>query len=234
MSLATPTSWIRQGRYLFDMFRVSPALQALNSIPTTDKLWTSCLNALLQICGDRALLPTTRVLSRGLIKRGNASIPHDIGDCWKAQYKRRAVRVRSLQISPTSDQAFMKVLSYYMTVKAMGSPFMKKFCHEAALWKRLKHQNITSVLGVTMDPYQVVFDQAPDKDIMQYTLNAGVNRANLVNFAPGSLPTPPRSANAFPQVSDVAEGLGYLHSQNIVHGRLRGVSRQLIHLHDRN
>ena len=96
---------------------VSPILQALNSIPTTEKLWTDCLNALQQICGDRAILPTTHVLSRGQIERGKTSITtHDTEDCWEAQYKRRAVRARSLQMSSVSEQAFMKVLSYYACV----------------------------------------------------------------------------------------------------------------------
>lgn len=81
-----------------------------------------------------------------------------------------------------------------------------------------------------MDPYQVVFDRGSDKDIIQYTLSGGVDRASLVSFLPDSLPVPPRLADVFLQISDVAEGLGYLHSQDVIHGRLRGVSHQLVHL----
>jgi serine/threonine protein kinase len=80
----------------------------------------------------------------------------------------------------------------------MRSPIVKKFCHEAALWRRLNHQNITSVLGVTIDPYQVVFDRGSDKDTTQYTLNNGVDRASLVSFIPDSLPTPPNLTGAVP------------------------------------
>lgn len=104
---------------------------------------------------------------------------------------------------------------------------VKKFCHEAALWRRLNHQNITLVLGVTMDPYQVVFDRVSDRDIVQYTLNNGVDRAILVSFISDPFPVPARSTGPFPQISDVAEGLGYLNSQNVIHGRLRGVSHRL-------
>jgi len=57
---------------------------------------------------------------------------------------------------------------------------------------------------VTMDPYQVVFDQISDKNIMQYTLSEGVDRASLI--------------------LDITEGLGYLHSQSVIHGRLRGAA----------
>ena len=99
----------------------SSVLKALDSIPTTDELWTSCLSALRQICEDRAILPTTHVLSSGLIKRGNASLTiHGAERCSEAQYRRRAVRVRSLQKPPASDQMLMKVISYYLTV--IGSP----------------------------------------------------------------------------------------------------------------
>ena len=96
---------------------VSSVLKALNLIPTTEKLWIRCLDALRQICGDRAILPTTHVLSRGLIKRGSVSLPiRDTDNCWEAQYKRKAVRVRSIQISPASETALIKVLSYYPSV----------------------------------------------------------------------------------------------------------------------
>jgi len=41
---------------------------------------------------------------------------HDTENCWEAQYKRRAVRVRSLQVPQASDRA-IKVLSYYLFVR---------------------------------------------------------------------------------------------------------------------
>jgi len=93
------------------------ASKALNLIPTTEKLWTSCLSALRQICGDRTILPTTHVLSKGLIKRRKAFMNiHDIDTCWEAQYKRTAVRVRSIQMSPASERALLKVRSYHPSV----------------------------------------------------------------------------------------------------------------------
>ena len=52
-----------------------------------------------------------------MIKRGNASITiRDSDSYWGGQYKRRAVRMRALQIPPASDQAFIKVRSYYALV----------------------------------------------------------------------------------------------------------------------
>lgn len=159
--------------------------KTLNWRQPTEKLWASCFIALRQLCGDRAILPTTYVLSRKMIKRGKASgINRSPGHYWEAQYKRKTVHVRSLRVSQASDQT------------------IKKFCHEAVLWKRLDHPNVAAVLGVTTDPCQIVFDKISDKDVMQCTLNKDVDRGSLV--------------------SDIAEGLAYLHLKKVVHGRIRG------------
>ena len=69
---------------------------------------------------------------------------------------------------------------------------VKKFCHEVALWRRLDHQNIAKVLGVMMDPYQIVFDRVSDKDIVKYTATEeGVDRLVLVSLSTASTPLCP-------------------------------------------
>ena len=78
-----------------------------------------------------------------------------------------------------------------------------------------------------MVPYQIVFDRVSDNGILQYILNDGVNRTSLVSLLLDSFPISLGFTDVFLQISDIAEGLGYLHSQNIVHGRLRGVGYQL-------
>ena len=89
----------------------------------------------------------------------------------------------------------------------------------------MDHQNVARVLGVMMDPYQIAFDWVSEKDIMKYTLTEeGVDRVVLVSLMVSAILCPSQRAEASFQLSDVAEGLGYLHSQNVVHGRLRGVS----------
>ena len=75
---------------------------------------------------------------------------------------------------------------------------MKKFCHEVVLWKRLDHPNLAPALGVTMDPYRVVFDRVSDKDITQYTMNGGVDRMSLVSFVQGSHTVHLGFVNSFP------------------------------------
>ena len=48
-----------------------------------------------------------------------------------------------------------------------------------------------------MDPYQVVFDQISDKDIIQHILGDRVDRASLVGFIPDSLLVLPKWADVF-------------------------------------
>lgn len=51
------------------------------------------------------------------------------------------------------------------------------------LWRRLDHQNVARVLGITMDPYRIVFDLVSDKDIVKYiTTEEGVNFVVLVSL----------------------------------------------------
>jgi len=160
--------------------------KTLDAIPASDELWRECLDALRQICGDQAILPSTYVLARGLVKDGKTSLT-TADNLWEAQYKRKTVRIRVLRIPSIADQGSVK----------------KKFCHEVVLWKRLNHQNVARVLGITTDPYQIVFDRVSDKDIVTFISTEDcVDRVVLL--------------------SDIGEGLAYLHSQKVVHGRLRG------------
>jgi len=208
---------------------VSSAPKALNLIPTTDKLWTSCLNALRQICGDRAILPTTHVLSRGLIKRGNTSPAiHDADSCWEAQYKRRAVRVRSLQMSPDSDTALIKVPSYYPSVMRCALT-----SHEEALprGRTLEEtQPPKYCLGLGRDDGPVPSRVRPSIGQGRHTIRSEwrSRSSELGRFHPRSLLIRPPLADVFFQISEIAEGLGYLHSQSVVHGRLRGASHHLL------
>ncbi|KAF9644879.1 kinase-like protein [Thelephora ganbajun] len=78
----------------------------------------------------------------------------------------------------------------------------KTFCVEAVMWKRLKHPNIVPLLGITITPFQLISNWMPGGDLLDNVKNANTNRLGLV--------------------SDVAEGLCYLHSYNLIHGDLKG------------
>ena len=88
------------------------------------------------------------------------------------------------------------------------------------VWKHLTHPNIVALLGVTADPLQLVSDRMPGGNLVEYIANnPNADRLGLVSVPP--LPC----ADSLPhrQLSDVAEGLNYLHHCSVIHGDLKGV-----------
>ncbi|OSX65544.1 hypothetical protein POSPLADRAFT_1125619, partial [Postia placenta MAD-698-R-SB12] len=84
---------------------------------------------------------------------------------------------------------------------------MEHFCKEAVLWRHLSHPNITPFLGIDKALFRLcmVSEWMPNGTIMTYVrTNPTVNRRQLV--------------------MDVAMGLEYLHSVDMVHGDLKGAN----------
>ena len=45
----------------------------------------------------------------------------------------------------------------------------------------MDHQNVARVLGITMDPYRIVYDWVSDKDVIKYiSTEEGIDRVVLV------------------------------------------------------
>lgn len=88
------------------------------------------------------------------------------------------------------------------------------------MWKRLSHPNILSLLGITVAPLQLISNWMSGGDLPEYLKkNPDADRLSLVG-SHHIASIPPHSCN---QLSDVARGLCYLHSCNVVHGDLKGV-----------
>ncbi|KAF9642914.1 kinase-like protein [Thelephora ganbajun] len=80
---------------------------------------------------------------------------------------------------------------------------IKPFCREAAVWKHLTHPNVVALLGVTISPFQLISNWFSGGDLSEYIKNN---------------PNPDRLG----LLCDVANGLRYLHSCNMMHGDLKG------------
>ena len=53
------------------------------------------------------------------------------------------------------------------------------------MWKRLKHENIVSLLGITLTPLQLISDWMPGGDLTEYIRNhPDVDRLDLVGVPP--------------------------------------------------
>ncbi|KAF9789491.1 kinase-like protein, partial [Thelephora terrestris] len=79
----------------------------------------------------------------------------------------------------------------------------KIFYQEAIMWKRLEHKNIVPLLGVTTTPLQLISEWILGGNVREYI---------------GKYP----NANRRDLACDIAEGLYYLHSRNVVHCNLKG------------
>jgi len=88
------------------------------------------------------------------------------------------------------------------------------------VWKRLIHPNIVPLLGVTPTPLQLVSEWMTGGSLAEYIKkNPDTNRLGLVGIPLVVFTTRlPRC-----QSSDIAKGLCYLHSCNVIHGDLKGV-----------
>ncbi|KAF9789481.1 kinase-like protein [Thelephora terrestris] len=79
----------------------------------------------------------------------------------------------------------------------------KTLYQEAIMWKRLDHKNIVPLLGMTKTPLQLISEWIPGGNLTEYIIqHSNANRRDLAR--------------------DIAEGLYYLHSRNVVHGDLKG------------
>ena len=89
------------------------------------------------------------------------------------------------------------------------------------MWKRLVHPNIVPLLGVTTSPrLQLISEWMSGGDLLAYIkAHPDADRLGLV----GVLFVDSTYANPCYQLSDVANGLHYLHLSNVIHGDLKGV-----------
>ena len=110
-------------------------------------------------------------------------------------------------------------------VDAVASPVRNRqrnsqtFCQEAVVWKHLTHPNILPLLGVSTRPFQLISNWMSAGDLLEYVkMNPTAKRLSLVGAPFTFIPLLPSQ-----QLSDVAEGLCYLHSHDVIHGDLKGV-----------
>ena len=90
------------------------------------------------------------------------------------------------------------------------------------MWKHLAHPNVVPFLGMTFTPIQLISEWVPGGDLTEHIKKyPSADRLSIVGVL---YPRPFSVPRLLPhQISDIAEGLRFLHSRNVVHGDLRGV-----------
>lgn len=104
---------------------------------------------------------------------------------------------------------------------------VQSFCHEAMIWKHVHHPHVVSFLGVddeTFSPFLcLVSPWAYYGSIMRFLDERGRGNVDMnlkVRESPGMVHG---SADEHSKITQVADGLSYLHDCGVVHGDLRGV-----------
>ena len=89
------------------------------------------------------------------------------------------------------------------------------------MWKHLTHPNVLSLLGATITPkFQLISNWMSGGDLLAYIKKSpDADRLKLVGVPPVVVILYLHHY----QLSDVAKGLHYLHSCNVIHGDLKGV-----------
>ncbi|KAJ7157387.1 kinase-like domain-containing protein [Mycena filopes] len=114
------------------------------------------------------------------------------GDIYQASYAGQTVALKLLRHFPRD---------------AEQRRIRLQFCREALVWQRLRHPHILPLLGIDRDTFPsslcMVSPWMQNGTVLKYLNDHG--RANVDKL-----------------LWEVAQGLHYLHSQNLVHGDLRG------------
>ena len=162
------------------------------------------------ISSDILLLPNSTRSLQGLKKRGeNVVASGGITDIWRGAWNNRQVAIKALRTHRPQDfeearRALWKVVP---------------------IWKRVVHENVLPFHGVDTSIFQLalVYDWGHNGNIVRYLKsNPDASKPELV----GVCLHPVRSAfsDLCLKLLQVAKGLQYLHSLEIIHGDLKGVS----------
>ncbi|KAJ7468568.1 kinase-like domain-containing protein [Mycena latifolia] len=87
--------------------------------------------------------------------------------------------------------------------------FRSKLCQEAIIWKGLSHPNLLPLIGVDQESFLSSL----------CLVSPWMEHGNVLNYLEKN-----GRVNVNEILLEIAEGLNYLHSQNIVHGDLRGTN----------
>ncbi|KAF9644933.1 kinase-like protein [Thelephora ganbajun] len=134
------------------------------------------LHELRNICGIKGVLPKSCVLSESLL-----------GCVYEGTFGGSKVRIRRVRMYHGGDPHKVK----------------ETFHQVAVTWKHLAHPNIVPLLGVTIDPFELISDRMPGRNLTEYIMNHP-------------------DADRIPLLTNVAKGLNYLHSCDVIHGDLKG------------
>ena len=177
------------------------------------------LRELRAVCGAQEMLPRSCTLPESPLTIGppvTSGLPHE------GIFDGSRVRIKLVRVDKDDPQKVKKVCYRPRHVPTFpGTNGFQIFHQVAVLWKHSAHPNIVPLLGATTTPLRFISDWMSGGNLTGYTTShPDVDRLGLVGPPP---PVATREMLTPRQLSDIAEGLNYLHSCNVVHGDLKGV-----------
>ncbi|KAI0916122.1 hypothetical protein AcW1_010023 [Taiwanofungus camphoratus] len=160
-----------------------------------DRLYRTVLHSLRRLCAKYASLPTSFRVSHKKLTKHERVTGGGFGDVYKGQHKNRDVCLKTMAKNRAS--------SFDM------SQALKVVCREAIAWKYLDHRNIIMLLGVNVS---LISDNLC---LISPWMEHGDIRAYLKNNP---------ATNRLQLLVDIACGLEYLHSLDLVHADLKGAN----------
>ena len=137
------------------------------------------LHELRNVCGDSEVLPKSCILSSSLLAIG---LPSVSGSVHEGTFDGGKVRIQRIIVYPNEVPRTFGMVRFNDTfthVWILNN--LQAFRQMIVVWKNLAHPNIVPLLGVTIDPIQLVSGWMPDVDITRYiTDHPDTDRLNLV------------------------------------------------------
>jgi serine/threonine protein kinase len=202
----------------------------------TNDLFRKTLRRLQSTCSNRGVLPQSHLIpSESLLKRGDAIASGAFADVHEAELDGKKVCIKALRSYIQDTGGITKKVRSFPSGSfrqwSPKHPGRQAFYREVIVWKSLKHPNIVPFLGVPTKvppPFEIVCEWMENSRITEYVReNPNVDRINLVSGFSSTVTT--SFERQILQLWDVADGLHYLHSRDVIHGDLKGVSHSILH-----
>ncbi|KDQ49540.1 hypothetical protein JAAARDRAFT_51705 [Jaapia argillacea MUCL 33604] len=164
---------------------------------------TQSFTSLRKLCRALGRYPRKCTINEGLNITNHTPIgAGTFGDVYRGRYDQHDVALKVIRVFRSSDRDDREVKG-------------KRFSMEAMMWHFLQHENLVPFLGVSTTiplftnasepPLCLVSEWMPHGTLCEYTVNHP-------------------SASGLKLLSEIADGLSYLHSYSLVHGDLKGAN----------
>ena len=190
--------------------------------------------ALRRLAGIHGRLPDSMMITEGIEVSDNVLASGGFADIRTGTYAGHLVVVKTLRVTEQDDLLKIRKASISHILSGILDEvltvILQQFCKEVVLWNTLSHPNVLKLAGIQGDmekgQFITVSEWMAHGNIMEFIGENHVNRLELVRGL------------AFPAVSftktqrqlhGAAQGLKYLHSANLTHGDLKGVSISPVH-----